>query len=233
MGGNVFRPRPPSGKRERLCFGHGRKLEIAEKPPVAHKRNAELPNFRSSLVSETQNRSISVLPTPWKVRIAHFLRFQPLGKAKSLIFCASNPLESQKTGKNRLSSRDDERKTVKTAFHPRMKSEKREKERFRRGGKSESPNFHVSAQAENQKQIKTAFPPRRKIKNCQKLRFRPGGKPKTDKNGFSATAEKPEMGKNTKSSRTILSSRRLSGYACDRPDARRLKTDFTSEKLDF
>ena len=139
----------------------------------------------------------------------------------------------RKTANSEFHPTDDGRKTRISAFHPRMKSEKREKERFRRGGTSESPNFHGSAQAENQKQIKTAFPPRRKIKNCQKLRFRPGGKPKTDKNGFSATAEKPEMGKNTKSSRTILSSRRLSGYACDRPDARRLKTDFTSEKLDF
>ena len=60
---------------------------------------------------------------------------------------------------------DDGRKTRISAFHPWMKSEKREKERFRRGGKLESPNFRVSAQAENQKQIKTALPPRRKTKN--------------------------------------------------------------------
>ena len=63
----------------------------------------------------------------------------------------------------------DERKTANSASHPRMKSEKREKERFRRGGKSESPNFRASAQAENQKQIKMASPPRRKSQKWGKM----------------------------------------------------------------
>ena len=43
------------------------------------------------------------------------------------------PRFSSKNGKNRLSSTDDERKTVKTAFHPRMMSEKRKKPRFIHG----------------------------------------------------------------------------------------------------
>ena len=36
----------------------------------------------------------------------------------------NRPPFSSKNGKNRLSSTDDERKTVKTAFHPRMMSQK-------------------------------------------------------------------------------------------------------------
>ena len=68
MGGNVFRPRPTSGKREKQAFGRGRKLEIAEKPPVAHKRNTESLNFRSSLTSETQNHPKTARRRPTKRR---------------------------------------------------------------------------------------------------------------------------------------------------------------------
>ena len=171
MGGNVFRPRPTSGKRERLCFGHGRKLEIAEKPPVAHKRNAELPNFRSSLVSETQNRSISVLPTPWKVRIAHFLRFQPLGKAELPIFCVSNPLEKQNYPFS--------------AFPTPWKSKNTHFLRFQPLGKAKSLIFCISNPLESQKcpenrlsstddgrkTVKTGFHPRVASEKQQILGF--------------------------------------------------------------
>ena len=149
MGKIAFRPWPKNKKREKLPVVGRRKpeslifyvsnpLESQNHPfsafPTPWKSKithflrfqplgkAKSPNFCVSNPLESQNHSFFAFPTPWKVRIAHFLRFQPLGKAKSLIFCASNPLESQKTGKNRLSSRDDERKTVKTAFHPRMTS---------------------------------------------------------------------------------------------------------------
>ena len=71
-----------------------------------------------------------------------------------------------------------------------MTSEKREKERFRPGGKLEISKKNASAAAENQNHSKTALPPRRKDRKQQKLRFRPGGKPKTPYFRASATAER-------------------------------------------
>ena len=110
MGKIVFRPWPKNRKRE--------------KPAVVGRRNEKYSKNCPSSADESQNHSFSAFPTPWKARITQFLRFQPLGKSESLIFCISNPLESQKTGKNRLSSTDDERKTANSGFHPRMTGEK-------------------------------------------------------------------------------------------------------------
>ena len=52
--------------------------------------------------------------------------------------------ESSENGKNRLSSTDDERKTVKTAFLPREKVRISHFLRFSLERKSESPIFYVS-----------------------------------------------------------------------------------------
>ena len=93
------------------------------------------------------------------------------------------------SSKNRVSSTDDGRKTANSAFHPRMKSEKCKKERFRHGGKSKLPNFRISARAENQNHPISALPPRRKDKKREKLRFRLGGKIENSKNCISARAE--------------------------------------------
>ena len=71
-----------------------------------------------------------------------------------------------------------------------MTGEKREKERFRRGGKSKSLKNCISARAESQNYSKTAFPPGRKIKNTQKLHFRLGGKSKLLNFRVSAAAER-------------------------------------------
>ena len=72
------------------------------------RRNTESSNFHSSSGDETKNTAKTARRRPTKARITHFLLFQPLGKSESPNFCFSNPLESQKTGKNRLSSTDDE-----------------------------------------------------------------------------------------------------------------------------
>ena len=82
--------------------------------------------------------------------------------------------ESSKNGKNRLSSTDDERKTVKTAFPPRGKSKNTQKPRFPPEGKSKSSKNCVSPRREKQNHPKTAFPPRGKVKHTQKLPFHHG-----------------------------------------------------------
>lgn len=64
---------------------------------------------------------------------------------------------------------DGGRKTRISAFHPWMKSEKREKERFRPGGKPKTAKNCISATAENQKQIKMASPLRRKSQKWGKM----------------------------------------------------------------
>ena len=102
MGKIVFRPWPKSRKRE--------------KPAVVGRRNTESSNFHSSSADETKNTAKTARRRATKRRISHFLRFQPLGKSESLNFCVSNPLESQKNGKNRLSSTDDEQKRPQIPF---------------------------------------------------------------------------------------------------------------------
>ena len=97
---------------------------------------------------------------------AQKLRFQPLGKLKTPIFCVSNPLESQ----NHLIS----------AFPTPWKVKNTQKLRFQPLGKSKSLNFCVSNPLESQKHPKTAFPTPWKAKNTQFLRFQPLGKVKTN-----------------------------------------------------
>ena len=59
-----------------------------------------------------------------------FCRNERRGAKPSTVFAEiglgrqNRPRFSSKNGKNRLSSTDDERKTVKTTFHPRMMSQK-------------------------------------------------------------------------------------------------------------
>ena len=73
----------------------------------------EIGKNRASNPLESQKHPFSAFPTPWKIKITHFLRFQPLGKTKSLNFCFSNPLERQKCPENRPSSADETQKTMK------------------------------------------------------------------------------------------------------------------------
>ena len=70
-----------------------------------------------------------------------------------------------------------------------MKSEKREKERFRPGGKSKTPKNCISAWAENQNHSISTLPPRRKIKTTQFPPFRRGGKIENSKNCVSPQRE--------------------------------------------
>ena len=201
MGKIAFRPWPKNRKWEKLCFGHGRRTENGKNRPssademqktmkivcrrptkarITHflrfqplgkseslifcvsnpleKQNhsffafptpwkakithflrfqplgkAKSPIFCVSNPLEKQNHPFSAFPTPWKVRITHFLRFQPLGKAKSPIFCVSNPLESQNYSFFAFPTPWKARKREKTAFHPRMTSEKQRKQRFIHG----------------------------------------------------------------------------------------------------
>ena len=132
----TLRGAPTSGNWRKQRFGEPRRTEKRKKPLRYGGKSSKigqfcsdtgvnrpfLPKNRVSNPLENEKHSFSAFPTPWKAKNAHFLHFQPLGKLKTLIFCISNPLESQKTGKNRLSSTDDELKTVKTGFHPRMTS---------------------------------------------------------------------------------------------------------------
>ena len=189
----AFRPRPTSGKWGKLCFGRGRRAEngkncvsaVAEEQKtgktgrrrptkdekrkkmfIVGRRNTESSNFYSSSADETKNTAKTARRRATKRRITQF----------SLIVGRRNA----ESPKNCVSSMDDERKTANSAFHPRMKSKKREKQRFRRGGKSESPNFRISARAENQKQIKTA---RRRPTKRRIVQFLPGAPSDRVKNG--------------------------------------------------
>ena len=60
--------------------------------------------------------------------------------------------------KNHSSSVDENGKTLKTVRHPRLKARKRWKLAFRRGGKSKTDKFCVSAVADERKTVKLSFP---------------------------------------------------------------------------
>ena len=154
MGGNVFRPRPTSGKREKQAFGRGRKLEIAETPPVARKRNAESLKNWPSLVSETQNYPISARRSQAKRRITQKLAVARKRNTKSPIFYVSNPLEKQ----NHSFS----------AFPTPWKVRIAHFLRFQPLGKAKSLIFCVSNPLESQNRPFSAFPTPWKVKNAPK-----------------------------------------------------------------
>ena len=131
----------------------------------------------------------TALPTPWKVKNTHFLRFQPLGKSKTLNFCVSNPLEKQKCPENRPSSADETKKTAKTARRRPTKRKKRQKLSVVGRRNAESPKNCASSTDDERKMAKSAFHPWMKSEKREKERFRHGGKSKTSKNHVSATAE--------------------------------------------
>ena len=102
-----------------------------------------------------------------------------------------------KNSKNSVSSTDDGRKTRISASHPRMTNEKREKQRFRRGGKSESPNFCISNPLESQNHPFSALPTPWKSKNASFSPFGHGRRVENPKNKLSAMAERRKTGKAT------------------------------------
>ena len=124
---------------------------------------------------ENQKHPFSALPTPWKAKITQFLRFQPLGKSKTPIFCVSNPLENEK---HPIS-----------AFPTPWKAKNTQFLHFQPLGKPKTPVLCASNPLESQNHPISAFPTPWKIKITQFPRFRHGGKSKTPKNSISARAE--------------------------------------------
>ena len=145
MGKIAFRPWPKDEKQEKLCFGRGRRTENAKNRP--------------SSADETKNTAKTARRRPTKARITHFLRFQPLGKPESLIFYASNPLESQNHSFSALPTPWKVRITQFLRFQPL--------------GKPKSPNFCASNPLESQNHSFFAFPTPWKVRKRGKTAFHP------------------------------------------------------------
>ena len=87
------------------------------------------------------------------------------------------------------------RKRQKITRHPWMKSGKRRKLVFSRGGRTKNGKNIISAAAENQKQANSAFRLRPTNQKRQKLTFGHGRRVKNSKKSISAMAEMQKMRK--------------------------------------
>ena len=133
---------------------------------------------------ESQNHPISVFPTPWKMKNTHFLRFQPLGKPKSLNFCVSNPLESQNHPFSAFPTPWKVKITQFSVLPTPWKSKNAPFSPLGHGRRVENPKNKLSAMAEEQNTGKTAFRPRPTSEKREKQAFGHGRKMKIRKNSL-------------------------------------------------